>query len=1109
MNANKHKNNCTKKTSENRFYYKKKKVHFPPDIAQVFHYKSSPRSSSYGNFYPKSFTTIFGVDGNIKKSPTMPITTHFDANPYAAPVYQRKGSLSSIYSSQSPYHFTYNNCHGTIQNPISTVYPPQNLPGLVEINDQYGNDDLFLSLLITNSTIQLINFRPAPAFILYMSLRHRSSTLFRPSIQMDVRNQHLQQYFDMICKKITHVVYSSPSNVDSLAFWLTISSELLFIIQSDIHLNSILSQLCDNLFNLVEKCFSLLNDACHVQLSHTMYSFLNGSIDDVVASNETISVFENIMSQLRRNRTNAALQIQIFSQLFHYVNMYIFNWLVGTEEGSHHITRSWATHLKERLYNIYRWAESHGLELAVECHMDRIQQAVNLLTTPKTVDQVAVLGATCYKLNSRQVEYLLTRYIIDVSETPVSESIVNDCIKLSQSQADESTREEGLTVELLEERRLNVPFMFPQEGYVIQLQKGIPSYLMELIDYLERQGVCRFIPLSNINGSWTVHMKNHVNNLETLSQTSTEFVSSRQRINNMPYNQNPPISTVNRNNVKPQIVSISFAKINNGIGLSIVAAQSTDDKNIGIYVKKVFEGGAAHRDGRIETGDQLLSLNGHSLIGISQEAAADIMAKCGPQLHFEVAKNAAYCNGLSSWFSKNGENNERGEIRYQQHFTNNQTPSFNGSHVNLTSNVNNYPIYRPRTTSESSMQSNFNNNITKQTHHLPSHYRTSNRPPVIQPGRPSNYNSSSISSSPAGGYPIQHNDYTSMNQVFNKNVIPSNVRMRSSSVVPFGQDNSNTPQIYQQQIQLPVINNKGNNLILKRDYLNSGRRSAPLFGEELSPRELREKLNDELDLLESKGDKMTDGDRLRYREIVQQLGNISTSPQKNFNNQNALGGGIRSRQHHIPPPPFLSEMTSKFEQKRQSQSSSVSGSSGSNHNHHRNGVETMIDTVVEDVKKINLVVEENQSKESTFNNRLHVDSNIKLSNSLNISNSCNNQQIEQLSPNSQEENKNPLQGNGIEKNIDDSMVKEQQNDEVDEPRVQIIGNNEIYNDPRMRRLNEIQSRSNRSNIDGSNLDFKDKMKMFAASLGEETPKARISTSSAQREIEHTLEKSLQ
>lgn len=60
--------------------------------------------------------------------------------------------------------------------------------------------------------------------------------------------------------------------------------------------------------------------------------------------------------------------------------------------------------LRTRLGYISEWAYQQGLELAAECHMDRINQAVALLVIPKTVDQISNLGATCYKLNSIQVQ---------------------------------------------------------------------------------------------------------------------------------------------------------------------------------------------------------------------------------------------------------------------------------------------------------------------------------------------------------------------------------------------------------------------------------------------------------------------------------------------------------------------------------------------------------------------------------------------------------------------------------------------------------------------------------------------------------------------------------
>lgn len=116
-----------------------------------------------------------------------------------------------------------------------------------------------------------------------------------------------------------------------------------------------------------------------------------------------LEVLSDTVRLIRRNRLNPALTIQAFSQLFHFINTYIFNWLVSTREGLAHLSRAFGIRLRERLMHVNRWAEQQGLELAAECHMDRIQQAVNLLITPKTIDQIASLGATCYKLNGLQV----------------------------------------------------------------------------------------------------------------------------------------------------------------------------------------------------------------------------------------------------------------------------------------------------------------------------------------------------------------------------------------------------------------------------------------------------------------------------------------------------------------------------------------------------------------------------------------------------------------------------------------------------------------------------------------------------------------------------------
>ncbi|VDK40504.1 unnamed protein product [Gongylonema pulchrum] len=85
--------------------------------------------------------------------------------------------------------------------------------------------------------------------------------------------------------------------------------------------------------------------------------------------------------------------------------------------------------------------------------------------------------------------------------------------------------------------------------------------------------------------------------------------------------------------------------------------QGVGERSVGIYVKKVVDQSAAQRDGRLEPGDQLLSVNGQSLVGISQEeygfkySAASKMASSGPIVSFEVCKHAARYNGLIEWLS--------------------------------------------------------------------------------------------------------------------------------------------------------------------------------------------------------------------------------------------------------------------------------------------------------------------------------------------------------------------------------------------------------------------------------------------------------------------------
>jgi hypothetical protein len=68
---------------------------------------------------------------------------------------------------------------------------------------------------------------------------------------------------------------------------------------------------------------------------------------------------------------------------------------------------------------------------------------------------------------------------------------------------------------------------------------------------------------------------------------------------------------------EPEVQTVRLSKTN-GMGLSIVAAKGVGKERLGIYIKAVVEGGAAWQDGSLEAGDQLLRVDGQSLIGITQ-----------------------------------------------------------------------------------------------------------------------------------------------------------------------------------------------------------------------------------------------------------------------------------------------------------------------------------------------------------------------------------------------------------------------------------------------------------------------------------------------------------
>ena len=106
------------------------------------------------------------------------------------------------------------------------------------------------------------------------------------------------------------------------------SSEFLNFLKSDRHISAFSIQAQEILTESLQIAFHNLVDCFRVELLQTLDQFLSETTDHVSAAGLVLTVLESAMALLRRYQVNAALTIQLFSLLFHYINAICFNTVI-------------------------------------------------------------------------------------------------------------------------------------------------------------------------------------------------------------------------------------------------------------------------------------------------------------------------------------------------------------------------------------------------------------------------------------------------------------------------------------------------------------------------------------------------------------------------------------------------------------------------------------------------------------------------------------------------------------------------------------------------------------------------------------------------------------
>ncbi|XP_031656842.1 afadin isoform X12 [Oncorhynchus kisutch] len=503
--------------------------------------------------------------------------------------------------------------------------PELTLPASIEFRD--NSEDAFLSAIINYTNSSTVHFKLSPTYVLYMTCRYVMSSHYRPDVSPSERTHKVIAIVNKMVSMMEGVIQKQKNIAGALAFWMANASELLNFIKQDKDLSRITLDAQDVLAHLVQMAFKYLVQCLQSDLNNYMPAFL----DDPEEQNPQRPKIEDVlhtltgaMSLLRRCRVNAALTIQLFSQLFHFINMWLFNKL-AMEADSGLCSHYWGAILRQQLSHIEAWAEKQGLELAADCHLSRIVQATTLLTMDKySMQDVQNIHNTCFKLNSLQLNALMTNYHCAPDEPYIPPELIDHVVAVAENTADELARSDGREVQLEEDPDLQLPFLLPEDGYSCDVVRNIPNGFQEFLDPLCQRGFCRLTPHPRSPGTWTIHFEG--------ADCDSHFFADNSDL---------------QMRKEPEVVTVTLKK-HNGMGLSIVAAKGAGQDKLGIYIKSVVKGGAAEVDGRLAAGDQLLSVDGRSLVGLSQERAAELMTRTGSVVTLEVAKQGAIYHGLAT-----------------------------------------------------------------------------------------------------------------------------------------------------------------------------------------------------------------------------------------------------------------------------------------------------------------------------------------------------------------------------------------------------------------------------------------------------------------------------
>ncbi|XP_063071022.1 syntaxin-binding protein 4 [Engraulis encrasicolus] len=151
--------------------------------------------------------------------------------------------------------------------------------------------------------------------------------------------------------------------------------------------------------------------------------------------------------------------------------------------------------------------------------------------------------------------------------------------------------------------------------------------------------------------------------------------------------------------------SMEFTDCENGLGIKVIGGvKELTGEEFGVYVKRILPGGLASIDGNLQPGDQILEVNGETLIGVTSDRAVDILRAASSTNHMRllIARDEEARREFGELLEKYGSSGSTGSTR-------NSPNQHVGRYLDSSSSGSSSRSQSPLLLSPAGQQNNYNN----------------------------------------------------------------------------------------------------------------------------------------------------------------------------------------------------------------------------------------------------------------------------------------------------------------------------------------------------------------------------------------------------------------